>query len=364
MSEAVRRTRWLLLLLALAACGGGEPAHDAGTDSGAIVRRDARESCPPPLGAARTRVGAPPRGLLDDVLRIEHVQVKGTHNSYHVRPEPYHPAWNYTHLPLDQQLADQGVRQVELDVWMDPVCGRFEVYHVGFLDEVTTCRLLTDCLDTMRSWSDDNPGHPPLFIQIEPKDSYDPATARARLAALEAEILSIWPRELLITPDDVRGAHATLREAIVADGWPTLGDSRGKALFFMNDGGGLRDEYTEGRTTLEGRLMFAEAGPGEATESVLVLNDPSADAARIAEAVALGFLVRTRADADGAEAAASDTSRRDLALASGAHMISTDFPAAVEGIDYWVELPGGAPSRCNPVTAPPECTAEAVSLQR
>jgi hypothetical protein len=72
------------------------------------------------------------------------------------------------------------------------------------------------------------------------------------------------------------------------------------------------------------------------------------------------MLVRTRADWDLVQPLAGDTSVRDAALAGGAHFISTDFPAPVDGIDYWVDIPGGTPSRCNPITAPPECTAEAV----
>ena len=40
--------------------------------------------------------------------------------------------------------------------------------------------------------------------------------------------------------------------------------------------------------------------------------------------------------------------------------ISTDFPAKVEEYDYWVEIPDGTPSRCNPLSAPNYCTPEAI----
>src|SRR5215212_8040257 len=52
---------------------------------------------------------------LDDVLRLNHIQMKGTHNSYHIAPEGAIDDWRYTHAPLDIQLAAQGVRKVELD---------------------------------------------------------------------------------------------------------------------------------------------------------------------------------------------------------------------------------------------------------
>ena len=72
--------------------------------------------------------------------------------------------------------------------------------------------------------------------------------------------------------------------------------------------------------------------------------------------------MRTRADADNVEPFAGDTSVRDAAFASGAQFVSTDYPEAVTGVPmtgppYVVEIPGGTPSRCNPVTAPAECAS-------
>ena len=50
----------------------------------------------------------------------------------------------------------------------------------------------------------------------------------------------------------------------------------------------------------------------------------------------------------------------DAALAVGATWLSTNFPAKVEGRSYVATIPGGSPSRCNPVTAPKSCTAKDV----
>lgn len=66
--------------------------------------------------------------------------------------------------------------------------------------------------------------------------------------------------------------------------------------------------------------------------------------------------MRTRADEplDTVLAHNCSTSRRDKALRSGAHIVSTDFPAfgmsARWGCDYAVRLPGGKGARCNPVS--------------
>ena len=66
-------------------------------------------------------------------LRINHIQMKGTHNSYHVEPL-FSPTreYMYTHQTLDLQASEQGVRQFELDVWWD-VRGSLRVYHLSLI---------------------------------------------------------------------------------------------------------------------------------------------------------------------------------------------------------------------------------------
>ena len=67
---------------------------------------------------------------LDDELRLHHVQVRGTHNSYHVEPETViHPSHAYSHAPLDVQLETQGVRTFELD--LHRMGDTFDVFHLA-----------------------------------------------------------------------------------------------------------------------------------------------------------------------------------------------------------------------------------------
>jgi hypothetical protein len=298
---------------------------------------------------------------LDDLLRINQLQAKGTHNSYHVQTEGSDvTSWKYTHAPLDVQLGKQGVRKFELDTQYSAEVEAFEVFHLALLDEETTCRLFVDCLATIKAWSDRNPAHHVVFVQIEPKDRV-PADAEAYFADFEAEILSVWPRERLVTPADVQGSAATLREAVLANGWPTLGATRGKLLFFVNDAGSFREAYTYGGQRLDDRLMFVESSPEHDYAGVLIINGPEGNVERIQQVVSDGFLVRTRADSDIGESLAGGNQAQVLAaLESGAQVLSTDFPAPVESTSYFFEVPGGTPSRCNPVNAPAECTSEAI----
>ena len=83
----------------------------------------------------------------DDQIRLNQIQLVGSHNSYHIAPEGTilipltlgglavpglveglgNPlSLNYTHAPLPTQLQ-RGVRTFELDVYADPLGGRFSV---------------------------------------------------------------------------------------------------------------------------------------------------------------------------------------------------------------------------------------------
>ena len=344
-------------------------------------------------------------GCPDQRLRLNHMQVVGSHNSYHIQPqEPlfsaiidFEPAiavvWEYTHLPLDEQFDQLGVRQIELDVFADPAGGLFsspaglrfanddqaltiagldepgfKVLHVQDIDFETTCQTFVACLETIQAWSRAHPGHVPLMVLIEAKDDVIPDPLDLgfltpvfigpdELDEIDEEIRSVFPPSELITPDDVRGERATLEQAVSEDGWPTLGEARGRVLFALDNGGDKRDAYVAGHPSLNGRVMFTSSPPGEAEAGFIKLNDPIADFDRIQELVAAGFIVRTRADSDTLQARSGDTTQRDAAIESGAQFVSTDYPISNPdfGTGYQVEMPGGMPARCNPVSAPQPC---------
>ena len=300
---------------------------------------------------------------LDDVLRMNHAQSVGTHNSYHMRtPGVEAQPWDYEHAPLDVQLGEQGVRQFELDIWYNAELDDFDVYHIPLVDQTSTCQRLSECLRVMRDWSDENPAHQPFLTLLELKDNFDEDSAMALLAAIDARVGDDWPSERRVSPDDIQRDHASLAEGLALTGWPTLGQTRGKALFVLHTDDDFRQAYTEGDTTTSGRAVFPDAHGdlGLTVGAVSSINDPIVDAEAIAAALAAGQLVRTRADSDGDEARSGDTTGRDAAIAVGAHFVSTDFPVPDPDSGYVVEMPGGTPSRCNPVTAPAECTATAL----
>jgi hypothetical protein len=338
-------------------------------------------------------------------IKITEIQVIGTHNSYHAgiapseaqlflqaNPQVYR-SLEYRHRPLDQQLTS-GVRQIELDIFADAKGGLyahpkgpdavaaanlpkdpefdpdglmnkpgFKVMHLQDFDYRSTCQQLVACLQIVRAWSRSNPRHVPIFILLETKESDLPpqyhATSpekftAATFDALDAEIRSVFSPDEMITPDQVRGKRATLEDAVLHHGWPALSAARGKVIFLM-DQRPVGPLYLQGHPSLRHRLIFTNAAPGQADCAFTEENDGTQE--RIAALVRKGYLVRTRTDADTKQARGNDTTRRDIALASGAQLLSTDYPASEpsQWTGYSVGLPGDAVARCNPVAAPPSC---------
>lgn len=307
-------------------------------------------------------VGCGDGGGAADGPRLNELQALGTHNSYHILAgPPADPALDYVHDPLPTQL-DLGVRHFELDVHR-AVDGTVMVYHIKTVDEASSCLTLAECLGQIRDWSDDHPDHHALFVIIEPKDDLariavetgnDPAAFGELLwddhiADIDPVIHAAWPDRLL-TPKVLRGDAASLREAI-AEGWPTIDDTRQQLVVVLNDTSALRDEYA------------AVADPacfvfGEVDDDALFLkaDNPRSDPARVAAGLAAGMIARSRADGD----TEVDPDETAAALSSGAQLISTDYPVAREDgahPGYRVPWPGTPkhPSRCNPVTAKPDC---------
>lgn len=293
---------------------------------------------------------------LDDTLRLNQIQVMGTHNSYHVAPPPgpsLTPERDITHASLTVQLERQSVRQIELDVHATGG-GPLQVFHLRG-DEGTTCPTLVDCLREVQDWSVRHRDHVPLFVLVEAKHELG---AIVDPLAVDAEIRSVFRRDQLLTPDDVQGHWPSLRQAVQEGGWPLLRSSRNRIVFVFTDNGLSRSTYTSSETSLQGRAMFVYADPSSPLAALASVPDARVDGTRIAGLVGAGLIVRTRADDGGVEARANDSSRAVAAFTSGAHLVSTDFP--VPALSGYVVAAPGRPAGCNPVTTPPgvACTPQ------
>ncbi len=333
-------------------------------------------------------------------IHLNQIQVIGSHNSYHAGLAPSEAAWlcklnpkaadglEYKHPALDAQLSS-GVRQVEIDIYSDKKGGRyshpanvkfvsamglpadppfdpngiflkpgFKVMHAQDVDYRSNCQPLTGCLTVILNWSMAHPGHLPIFILIETKEGrshpefqVDPEKFTPDVFDdLDKEIRSVFDPGRMIVPDDVRGRHRTLEEAVLASEWPSLESARGKVVFLL-DQRKAEPNYVAGHPALQGRVIFTNAAPGSPDAAFVEVNDPLEDPALIPALVRKGYLVRTRTDADTVQARSGDTKQRDAAFPSGAQILSTDYPfndkASWSG--FSVGFPKGEIARCNPV---------------
>ncbi|KAK2012144.1 acid phosphatase [Colletotrichum eremochloae] len=347
-------------------------------------------------------------------VRMNHVQVIGTHNSYHREaPLSEHPTqagilpnvqnYYYSHPALEVQATYQSIRNFELDLFADPAGGHYatplirklanlsttpdpdllgpgtKVLHVADADYHTTCKALVGCLGAFQKWSAAHPDHVPIPFMIEFKTA-EPAIAAAAgaspipwndtalLQVLDNEIRSVFAPGQLVVPDDLRRGNLTLEQSVLRHGWPDLESARGRVLFLMDNGPvhPVRDAYTDGRPNLEGRVLFTNSAPGNPDCAFQKLNDPTGtEQANIRAQVQAGYWVRTRADVPLDTLLSNDTTAmREAAFSSGAQIVSTDFQAYGMStrwdVDYAVRFAGGAAARCNPVNAGPGCVDAAL----
>ena len=355
------------------------------------------------LATAGLAAAAPPSPHA--TMKLNDIQVLGSHNSFKRQISPavmamlrrnnpkIAEALDYQHLPLTQQL-DAGLRQLEIDVFADPAGGRyadpsgerlaraageatgfdraamlkpgFKVFHVPDVDYLSNCPTLIGCLREIDTWSRAHPGHLPLMITINAHDVpigkpgiTDPLRLDGpALDALDAEIRSVLKPDRLIVPDDVRGKAATLRDAVLAGGWPALNAARGKIFLLFDVPADIANRYRTGHTSLSGRAMFAFYDDAQPESAMIVVQDPIVDGVKIRRWVEQGYIIRTRSDADTVEARSRDLRKARAAAASGAQAISTDYyPGAPDPQNrrFSVTLPGKVTERCNPVRRASGC---------
>ncbi len=333
-------------------------------------------------------------------LRLNQIQLIGSHNSYKPGIEP--ALWNilhtmdsaraaalqYGHISFTEQL-NLGLRNLEIDMVHDPLGGRYanpmglnlirqaggtplpfdtagdlkkpglKVFHVQDVDFRSHHLLFVDCLKELKQWSKNHPGHLPVIITMNAKDGEEKGLSKLlpfthdALDSIDMEIKSVFSNDELITPDFIRGEASNLENAVLQKGWPTLDKVAGRFMFMLDETGAKLRDYKQGHPGLKGKLLFVNETAGSPEAALMIINNPLADGEKIKALVQKGYMVRPRADANTIEARNNDYRMFNAAKESGAQIITTDYylPSQFFPSTYKIVFARGSYTRMNPVTA-------------
>jgi len=107
---------------------------------------------------------------------------------------------------------------------------------------------MVDALKQFKMWSERNPGHFPLNINLDVKGAYRSGfryvrglwtinhkdTDRDVFLLMDKIIRSVFDKSNLMVPGDIMGSCSSLREGVQGNGWPNVCEVKGKVYFVLN----------------------------------------------------------------------------------------------------------------------------------
>ncbi len=288
---------------------------------------------------------------ISDGVKFNEVAFLGTHNSYQTTPsDEYKALFNalsdmtfgivsteiteFNMESLTYQL-EAGVRSLEIDIETMKNDGNvsFVVSHSPFIDINSNCYDLEKALKEIKMWSDNNPGHLPVSIIIEPKQNVPEFSGMTNLSLKYTNILDNLIKEALgdtlLTPADMMGDFKSFKAMREADGWLPLGETMGKVLVLLHDTA-VTDGYIKQDETIKTQSMFPmlRFADRNKTYTSFIITNQTDDALKN-EAAAIDeckLIVRTRADKypDFSEERYEKTNK------CKSQIISTDYPPRIQ----------------------------------
>lgn len=278
--------------------------------------------------------------------KINEIAVMGTHNSYQLLATfpkrvlmkslqiiTFGLVENKAVFEMDTftlQL-EQGVRNLEIDIETVDNGGEvsFIVTHKPILDNVTSAYDFAKALDEIVLWSNNNPGHIPVYLLIEPKSDVASINNMQNFSleyALEFDrLLKEKLGDKLLTPEIAMGDHESLEAMRTADDWPTLNEAAGKIVVLMHPCD-VTQEYIDVDQSVKTQAMFPMLrfdSIDKSYASFILENDP--ETAIENNKITIGeknLMVRTRAD----DYPDFSDERYGFANKCGSQIITTDYP--------------------------------------
>lgn len=275
---------------------------------------------------------------LENGVKFNELTFLGTHNSY----QRYHESESSgcgndekgAPITLSDQL-DSGLRSLEIDIEtvVDETGTHFLCMHSPLLDMETNCYSFEKALEELTVWSDNNPGHLPITIIIEPKPVFIPLENMEFFSLKAANALDATVREALgdklVTPADVMGNYSSLREMRENDAWPLAKDMLGKFAVILHPCS-VTSDYIGQDESIKTQSLFPMVNikdKDKSYASFLLINDAQLLLKKSASLADGNYMIRTRADLSGQYSATTFSA----ASASAANIISTDYPHLESG---------------------------------
>lgn len=279
-------------------------------------------------------------------VKFNEVAFIGTHNSYKLHTtDEFKKLYNaldvltfgivkgesaeFTADTLTQQL-ELGIRNLEIDIETVNKDGEisFVVSHQPYLDNVSSCYDFATALEEIKLWSDNNPGHLPVTIIIEPKKGVLPIDGMRSFNLKYANALDGLVRQVLgdtlITPKDMLREYSNFKEMRENDDWLSLGETMGRVMVLLHDCS-VTDDFIKQDETIKSRAMFPMLRYDDRNKTYagfILDNKINSSLEHESESIdKCKLIVRTRADSF------MNYSEKDYELISGskAQIISSDY---------------------------------------
>ena len=279
-------------------------------------------------------------------VKINEIAVLGTHNSYQLlgtAPKralmrtlqiiSFGAVENKAVFEMDTftEQLENGVRNLEIDIETVDNEGSisFIVSHKPILDNVSSAYNFENALKEIAMWSDNNPGHLPIYLLIEPKSNVPSINNMQDFSVKYAQEFDKVLREVLgeklLTPKQAMGEHESLEAMRDANDWPTLKEAAGKVIVLMHPCD-ITQDYINTDTSIKTQAMFPALGfdsIDKSYASFIIENDPSSAVKNNKITVEeKRLMVRTRAD----DYPDFSDERYGFAKNCGSHIITTDYP--------------------------------------
>ncbi len=280
-------------------------------------------------------------------IKFNELRFLATHNSYQTsKTDAYKSMFSklseLTFGLVDAQMAEFnsqtltqqlncGLRSFEMDIEAFDRDGEisFTCMHIPYTDMTTSCYDFALAMKEIVMWSDNNPGHLPITIIIEPKEGFLPLEDMKAFNldyALEFDkTLRATLGDKLFTPADMLRGYESFGEMRAADDWCKVEDMLGKVLILFHECN-TTEKYIAVDPSIKTQAMFPmlrEDDVDRDCTSFILANDPESFIKNSDEILNEKKIVaRTRAD----KYTLNPPEQNEAAFACGAQIVSTDYP--------------------------------------